>query len=403
MEHLECVFCKKKYRLDPFNTFCPECHEPLLYHLPQRKRRFFIGKACSLEKFLDFLPLSKINKSLCLGEGNTPLIKLEHLMKKYGLAPVFAKNETFLPTGSFKDRGTSVAIQKAVSLGIERIGTVSTGNMASSTAAFGAKAGLRTFILVKEDISVENLLSSGIYSPVQVKVKGDYGELFYKSFSLGKKYSICFMNSVDPFRIEGYKVTGFEIFLQLNRQPPRYIIVPLSSGGHLIGLMKSFLDLKQQGLIQRLPIFVGVQAQGCSPVARAFALRKSKVKRIETASTIAHSISNPAPPGGNIVLKWIKENNGIILSVTDDEILSAQKMLAELEGIFCQPGSATTLAGLLKLSKKLKFTHTDQDNEIILIITGSGLKTVKALESNKMNIYCSSLSNLDETMKSILG
>jgi len=399
MENLECIFCQKEYPLDIFNLFCPECQEPLLCPSPKKKRKFSLEKASPLEKFLDFLPLSKIDPNLSLGEGNTPLLILNRLRENFKLPPVFLKNETVNPNACFKDRGTAVAIQKAVSLGIKRIGTVSTGNMASSTAAYGAKARLETFVLLKEDISPDKLLLTSMYNPVLVKVKGDYGELFYESFSLGRKHNIYFMNSVDPFRIEGYKVTGFEIFLQLENRIPRYIFVPVSSGGHLIGLMRAFLDLKKEGFIQHLPAFVGVQAHGCSPIAQAYALGKSKVKRIKKGETIAHSISNPDPPGGNILLELIRENNGIILDVSDKEILEAQKMLAEYEGIFCEPASATTLAGLLKLSGKMKLQAKDR---IVLVITGSGLKAMNVLEPSKINVREASLSSLEGTISSIL-
>jgi threonine synthase len=334
-----------------------------------------------------------------LGEGNTPLIQLDRLKEDFDLPPVFIKNETVNPIACFKDRGTVVAVQKAVSLGIKKIGTVSTGNMASSTAAYGAKAGLETFVLLKEDITPDKLLMTSMYNPVLVKVKGDYGELFHESFSVGRKHNIYFMNSVDPFRIEGYKVTGFEIFLQSESRIPRYIFTPMSSGAHLIGLMKAFLDLKKEGLIQRLPTFVGVQAHGCSPIAQAYASGKSKVKRIRKGKTIAQSITNPDPAGGNIVLKLIRENSGIILDVSDKEILEAQKMLAELEGIFCEPASATTLAGLLKLYGKMNLRANDR---IVLVVTGSGLKAMNVLEPSKINAREASLPNLEETISSIL-
>ena len=356
-------------------------------------------KASPLERFLDFLPLSKVDQALSLGEGNTPLLNLKRLMKKFNLPPVFLKNETINPTSSFKDRGTVVAVQKAVSLGIGRIGTVSTGNMASSTAAYGARAGLKTFLLLKEDSSPQKILAAAMHTPVLVKVKGDYGKLFHESFSLGRKHNIYFMNSVDPFRIEGYKITSFEIFLQLKSQFPKFIFVPVSSGGHLIGLIKAFLDLKQEGFIKELPTFIGVQAQGCSPISKAYATGKLKVERIKKAKTIAHSISNPDPPGGNILLRLIQENKGMIIDVSAEEILKAQKTLAELEGIFCEPSSATTLAGLLILSRKLKLKAEDQ---IVLVITGSGLKTMDDLDSSKINIYQASLPSLEKTISSLV-
>jgi len=399
MEKLECLFCRKRYPLDVFSSFCPSCAEPLLLFYPTKKRYFYLDRVLALERFKDFLPLSQINPKLSLGEGNTPLLLLDRLMKKFNFPSIFAKNEISNPTGSFKDRGTIVAVQKAKALGMNKIGTVSTGNMAGSTAAYAAKASLKSFIFVKEGTPQEKILSTGIYNPFLVKVRGDYGQLFFESLSLGKKFGIYFMNSVDPFRIEGYKVTGFEIFVQLGHKPPDYIFVPLSSGGHLIGLMRAFLDLKKEGLIHNFPRFVGVQAKGCSPLARAYERGKSRFKKFINPQTIAHAISNPNPPGGNIVLKMIRENNGLILSVSDRELLKSQKILAEYEGIFCDPASATTLAGLIKLSKILTFQKQDK---IILIITGSGLKTMSDLESSSMNIIKTSIPNLEETIKDVL-
>lgn len=399
MEYLECYFCQKKYELDIFNPFCPDCQEPLLYHYPQRKRAFNLGKLWSLEKFLDFLPLSEVHPEISLSEGRTPLLKLNNIGEKYGLPAVYAKNEALNPTSSFKDRGTAVAIQKAISKGIARIGTVSTGNMASSTAAYGAKAGLKTFVLVKEDTPNEKLLSITLHNPVLLSVEGDYGELFYESFRIGRNQNIYFMNSVDPFRIEGYKVTGFEIFLQLDSKVPDYIFIPVSSGGHLIGLMRAFLDLRQTGMAQNLPAFIGIQARGCAPIAQAYKEGKSRVERIKKADTIAHAISNPDPPGGNIALNLIQAHGGMILDVSDEEILNAQRILAEKEGIFCLPASATTLAGLLKLSGMRSLKATDQ---VVLIITGSGLKDMKTLSTSSMKVHHAFLSNLEEKVKSFL-
>jgi len=399
METLECVFCDKKYPMDVFSPFCPDCHEPLLVSETQKKRIFHTDKKLAVQIFQDFLPLPKIDPRLSLGEGDTPLLKLDRLMSKYGFPRVLAKNETVNPTASFKDRGTVLAVQKAVSLGINKIGTISTGNMAGSTAAYAAQAGLRSLIFVKEDTTKEKILASGIYGPAVIKVKGDYGRLFRKSFEIGRNHGIYFMNSVDPFRIEGYKTTGYEIFLQLNARAPEYVFVPVSAGGHLIGLLRAFLDLKEEGLIQKMPVFVGVQAKGCSPLASAFAHGKPTFTKFLHPQTIAHAISNPNPPGGNIALKMIRENDGMLIRVSDPEILKAQKLLAEDEGIFCDPASATVLAGLFRLSKKLKFKKLDQ---VVLIITGSGLKTIEDMDLSKIDYHETSFESLEKKLRFVL-
>ena len=160
MDKLECLFCQKYYPHNFSFPFCPDCSEPLLFSHLIKKGKIYKEKTHPLEKFIDFLPLSTINQSISLGEKETPLIRQYQIEKNYDLPVTFVKNETFNPTHSFKDRGTAVAVQKAVSMGVTKIGTVSTGNMAASTAAYGAKAGLETYVLLKEETSQDKLLES---------------------------------------------------------------------------------------------------------------------------------------------------------------------------------------------------------------------------------------------------
>lgn len=272
MDRFECLGCGPVPARDPYSPFCPGCGEPLFVALPRRSAKRVIREArgIAFERFADFLPLAGCDPSLSLGEGATPLVRLARTGAALGLPSVHAKNEAQNPTASFKDRGTAVAVQKAVSLGVRRIGTVSTGNMAASTAAYGARAGLPTFVLLKEGTPPAALRAAGIHGPRLVAVAGDYGALFRASLEIGKRLGIAFMNSIDPYRMEGYKVTSFEIYLQLGRRAPRTVVVPLSSGGHLLGLMRGFADLEREGLIRSFPLFVGVQAEGCAPLVRAF-------------------------------------------------------------------------------------------------------------------------------------
>ena len=399
MNQLECQFCQKTYMVDPYSTFCPGCQEPLLVPSNPNPKSIFSEKSNPVERFLEFLPLSKIETSLCLSQRETPLLPLHRLGKKLALPQTLIKNETVNPTGSFKDRGTVVAVQNAVQSGITRIGTVSTGNMAASTAAFGARAGLKTFVLVKEDISREKVLSTLIYNPHLIKVQGDYGRLFYGSLELGKALNICFMNSVDPYRIEGYKVTSLEIFEQLQSQPPEYIFAPVSSGGHIIGLIKGYIELQTYGFIRNIPKFIGVQAEGCSPIAQAFQAHKETVDRIEKGETIAHAISNPDPPGGNLLLKLMRKHEGLMMTVNDREILEAQKLLAEFEGLFCLPASAVTLAALLKMAGRDSFSTEDR---AVLILTGTGLKSLPKDSASPARIHETNIDHLEQTLSSLI-
>jgi threonine synthase len=342
--------------------------------------------------------MSSVDLSLSLGEGGSPLLELSRLGKALDLPRIWAKNEIFNPTASFKDRGTVVAVHMAKAWGHDKIGTVSTGNMAISTAAYGARSGLLTYVFVKEDTSTEKLISAGVHGAVLIRVRGDYGRLSLLSFEMGKKYGIYIMNSTDPFRLEGYKVTGFEIFDQM-RAIPDYVIVPVSSGGHLIGLIKAFTELIREGLIDRLPTFIGVQAEGCSPIAQAFTKGRERCERIGRADSIAQSITNPDPPGGNVTLKLIRDLGGEIIAADDQEILAAQKKLAEVEGIFCLPASATVLAGVLKLQARNHFRVQDR---IVMVLTGSGVKNPKAIDPAQLNLHDSSLADL-ESLMSILS
>lgn len=400
MEKWICLLCGLNYEPDIYYPFCHRCHSPLIVQTYKKTPHFHFDRVSSLEKFKSFLPLFQIDRNLLLGEGNTPLLRLSRLEKKLKLPfSIFAKNEMTNPTHSFKDRGTAVVIQKAVNLKIKKLGTVSTGNMAASTAAYGAKAGLKTYILLKEDASLEKTLSTGVYGANLISVKGDYGELFFQSYQIGKKIGIYFANSCDPYRLEGYKLTSFEIYLQLGKKVPQYVFVPVSSGGHLVGLFLGFLELKKGGYIRKLPHFVGLQAQGCAPIVEAWEKKRTEIKAVKNPQTIAHAIANPSPPAGRLVLKLLQQYDGQMLAVTDEEIMKAQAELASIEGLFCDPASATTLAGL----KKWRRLYPQiVPREVVLILTGSGLKDLAPIkERGKISLLSVTLPCLEEALTSL--
>lgn len=395
MDRFECLTCGPVASRDPHSPFCPGCGEPLFVAptAPPGGRRFREEKGLALEKFAEFLPLDRVDPSLSLGEGSTPFVRLERIGRSLGLDGLYAKNEAQNPTGSFKDRGTAVAVQKAVSQGATRIGTVSTGNMAASTAAYGARAGLETFVLLKEGTSAQSLQAAGIHGPRLVAVEGDYGGVFKASLSIGRRLGIAFMNSIDPYRLEGYKLTAFEIYLALGRRAPRTVFVPLSSGGHLLGIMRGFADLEREGLIPTYPQIVGVQAQECAPLARAFDKGLSSYEPLAAGHTIAHAIANPTPPAGNAVLRLIRERDGLIVAVSDGEMLEAQRELASAEGLFCQPESATTLAAAQKLVAAGRIKSGE--GAAVCLLTGSGLKTLHLLVAQPVEVHRLTLDGLE--------
>jgi threonine synthase len=401
MDRFECPACGPVDARDLFSPFCPGCGEALFVApaAPPGARRIRDGRSLALAKFAEFLPLERIDPALSLGEGSTPFLKLGRTGRSLGLQALYAKNEAQNPTGSFKDRGTAVAVQKAASLGVGRIGTVSTGNMAASTAAYGARAGLETFVLLKEGTSTTSLQTAGIFGPHLVAVEGDYGAAFNASLRIGKELGILFMNSIDPYRLEGYKLTAFEIFLGLGRRAPRMVLVPLSSGGHLLGLMRGFADLEREGLITAYPQIVGVQAEGCAPLAQAFDKGLPRYARPPEGRTIAHAIANPTPPAGNTVLRLIRERDGLILAVSDKEMLEAQRELASSEGLFCQPESATTLAALKRLVATGRVGSAA--DSVVCVLTGSGLKTLHLLVAEPSEVHSWPLDELEAGLASL--
>ncbi|MCX6560257.1 MAG: threonine synthase [Candidatus Aminicenantes bacterium] len=390
IETLECLSCGKAYPIDIHNPFCPIHGWPLLVRYEAKRRRIRKSAASIYERYAEFLPWHRFDPALSLGEGGTPLLPLHNLADDLGRPGLLAKNEMMNPTGSFKDRGTVVAVAMALELGFRSVGTISTGNMAGSTAAYAAKTGLKCLIFVKAGTSREKITAAAVHGASVIKVRGDYPTLFRRSFEIGRARGIYFMNSVDPFRIEGYKIAGYEIFESLG---PRAfdghravrIFVPVSAGGHLIGLIRAFLDLKEIGAIQALPRFIGVQAAGCAPVAQAFEQGRDTVKRFLRPHTIAHAISNPFPPGGDLALRILRAGKGTMAAVTEREILRAQTQLAAREGLFCDPASAVTLAAAHKLGPGRGFD--------VLILTGSGLKTVEDVDAKALDV---SERNLDD-------
>jgi threonine synthase len=378
---LLCPICGRRYD-EPVQR-C-SCGEPVEFET--LKGEPYIGKTV-WERFYDFWPVEPIME-LSLGEGDTPLVKSK-VGKGLGVK-LYLKNETVNPTWSFKDRGTFLAMSYAVRANYKTVGTVSTGNMAASVAAYAARSGLKAKILVSESASDEKLRAVGVYGADVIRVKGDYGRLYFESLRLGEKLGIYFINSDNPFRVEGYKGIAFETAEEIT---PDYVLIPTSSGGLFRGIAKGFIELKESGLIEELPTLITVQAEGCSPICRAFREGKERIERFENPKTIAKAIANPYPPSGNAVLKLLREFNWKCTTVSDAEILEAQRELAG-EGLFVQPASATGIAALKKL---VESGEIEEGTKVVSILTGSGLKALSHVGGGK--IRDCSLENLEKCLR----
>lgn len=331
------------------------------------------------KRFRDFYDFD-IQTEYSLGEGDTPLVRSNKIADRYDLELCF-KNETVNPTWSFKDRGTFTGLNRAVNLGYTRLGTVSTGNMGVSVAAYGSRAGLDTTVLVSSTISENKIKQIGVYGPRIIKVKGDYGQLYFESLDIGMEKDIYFLNSDDPFRVEGYKTIGFEIFEEII---PEHILMPTSSGGLFRGIVKGFRELIESDLLTEMPNLISVQSEGCSPIYRAYKEGKENIDHWDDPDSVAHSIENPYPPSGDEVLRLVKKYGGTIVTVNNDEILSAQKDLAE-DGIFAQPASCVGIAALEQLTEK---EIINKKEKVVSIITGAGIKDVYSVRENDESVSC---------------
>lgn len=385
-----CTNCKQQYPITQVFPRCEKCNETLEIE-PITNGKIDIKKANTiLERYKAFFPFKHIDNSYSLYEGFTPLLSAGKISELLKIENILLKNETQNPTWSFKDRGTIVGIQHAISLEYKKIGTVSTGNMAVSVAAYGARAGLKTYILVSSEIPQEKLAPIAIYDPILIKVKGDYSNIYFESLKLGLQHDVYFINSDVFMRVEGSKTIAFEICEQLHFNAPDYVIVPTSAGGNFRGILKGFIEFFKSGLIKKIPTMVCAQASGCSPIYNAFKKQNQKISRVTKPHTIAHAIENPFPPSGNEVLRKLKEYKGISVTVSDDEIINAQRLLAS-EGIFGQPAAAVPIACTKKMRDKKMLSEKDS---VVCVITGSGLKYTAALKKHKLNIVSTSIDNL---------
>lgn len=380
---IHCTFCGKTFKLDEAVFRCDVCNEPLEIEeidCGKINNENIINQPI-WQRYEDFYPYIDKNNMITLGEGFTPLVELKDLADSIGINGLYMKNETQNPTWSFKDRGTAVGIMDAKRLGYKKIGTVSTGNMATSVAAYGAAAGMETFVFVSKDISEEKVNPIAMYNPHLIKVEGNYGELYFESLKIGRENDIYFINSDAPMRVEGSKTIAYEICEQLNFQVPDYVVVPTSAGGNIRGIEKGFREFKSCGLIDNVPKIICAQALGCSPIYNAYCNGNDTITRVERPHTIAHAIENPYPPSGNQVLRLLKRNGGIAAAVTDEEILKAQALLAQ-KGILGQPASSVPLAAVIKLKKE---GFLKENEKIVCIVTGSGLKYTASFAMHKLN------------------
>ncbi|QUS60876.1 threonine synthase [Synechocystis sp. PCC 7338] len=334
----------------------------------------------SIWRYRAFLPVTG-KDVIDVGTGMTPLVKSHRLARRLGLKNLYIKNDAVnMPTLSFKDRVVSVALTRARELGFTTVSCASTGNLANSTAAIAAHAGLDCCVFIPADLEAGKILGTLIYNPTLMAVKGNYDQVNRLCCEVGNSYGWGFVNiNLRPYYSEGSKTLGFEVAEQLGWKLPDHIVAPLASGSLFTKIHKGFQEFVKVGLVDDKPVrFSGAQAEGCSPIATAFQERRDFVKPVKP-NTIAKSIAIGNPADGVYALDIARKTNGNIESVNDAEIIEGIKLLAETEGIFTETAGGTTVAVLKKLVEAGKI---DPEETTVVYITGNGLKTQEAVQSH---------------------
>ena len=322
-----------------------------------------------IRKYKAFLPVDDLTPVITLNEGNTPLIYAGYLSKLTGKnTEVYLKYEGLNPTGSFKDRGMTMAISKACQEKSPAVICASTGNTSASAAAYSAVAGIKCVVLIPSGaIALGKLSQALIHGAKVLAVKGNFDKALDLVKEIAAKYPITLVNSLNPFRIEGQKTASFEICDHLG-DAPDFQVMPVGNAGNITAYWKGYKEYKSAGKSSKLPVMLGFQAEGAAPI-----VRNKPIKNPETIAT-AIRIGNPA--SWKSALEARDESKGLIDMVSDSEILHAYRMLAEKEGIFAEPASCASIAGLLKLTESGYFRRSNLENKfrIVCILTGHGLK-----------------------------
>ncbi|MGA1622966.1 MAG: threonine synthase [Synechocystis sp.] len=334
----------------------------------------------SIWRYRAFLPVTGTDV-IDVGTGMTPLVKSQRLARRLGLKNLYIKNDAVnMPTLSFKDRVVSVALTRARELGFSTVSCASTGNLANSTAAIAAHAGLDCCVFIPADLEAGKVLGTLIYNPTLMAVKGNYDQVNRLCCEVGNSYGWGFVNiNLRPYYSEGSKTLGFEVAEQLGWKLPDHIVAPLASGSLFTKIYKGFQEFVKVGLVDDKSVrFSGAQAEGCSPIATAFKEGRDFVTPVKP-NTIAKSIAIGNPADGVYALDIARKTNGNIESVNDAEIVEGIKLLAETEGIFTETAGGTTVAVLKKLVEAGKI---DPEESTVVYITGNGLKTQEAVQSH---------------------
>jgi threonine synthase len=381
MDHfIRCIGCGGEFEGDTIIYSCPKCGDLLEigYDFGSigegLKGLDWASRPPSVWRYRELLPLGPRVEPITLGEGGTSLHRCPRLGEKADAKRLMVKNEGENPTGSFKDRGMTVGMTKALELGKRWVACASTGNTSASLAAYAARAGMRCTVLVpRGGVAYGKMAQAIAHGAEIVEVEGNFDEALRLVVELATRTpELYLMNSVNPYRLEGQKTLAFELFDQLGGRAPDCVVVPVGNAGNISAIWKGFRELEASGLLEPpLPRMIGIQAEGAAPIVEAFKSGSDAIDPIEKPSTVATAIRIGRPASWKKALRAVRESGGLMEEVSDEEILSAQRLLAAEEGIFVEPASASSIAGLMKLREAGEIS---KEEAIVCVATGHGLK-----------------------------
>jgi threonine synthase len=403
---LKCRECGREYPIEPIYV-CEFCFGPLEVAYDYKS----IAKAISREKiekrpqnlwrYRELLPIDG-DPQVGLNAGYTPLLKADNLAKVLGVDELYLKDDTVVhPTLSFKDRVVSIALTKAREFGFDTVACASTGNLAHSVSANGARAGFKRFIFIPASLEASKIVASLVYEPNLIAVDGNYDEVNRLCSEVANKHRWAFVNiNIRPFYAEGSKTIGYEIVEQLGWKAPDNIVVPCASGSLLTKVWKSFRELREIGLLKELNTKVfAAQATGCSPITTAIKQGTDIIRPVKP-NTIAKSLAIGNPADGFYATQVIRDTGGYGADVSDQEIINAIKLLARTEGVFAETAGGVTLASTRKL---IETGRIKREGVTVICITGNGLKTQEALQGHVVlpHYIKPSLASFEEVLAKI--
>lgn len=378
VSHLECPVCDTTYDANKIQQLCT-CGSPLLVRYDLERVRNEVKRSAIRERnpdlwrYHELLPVQHEDHVITLGEGMTPLLPMPKLGERYGLTHLYMKDESLIPTGSFKARGAAVGISKAKELGVQQFAMPTNGNAGAAWALYAARAGIKATIVMPQDapsITRTEVSLSGAELFLVNGLISDAGKMVAEKVKHDQIYDASTLK--EPYRIEGKKTMGLEIAEQLGWAMPDVILYPTGGGVGLIGIYKALQELKEIGwLAGKLPRLVAVQAEGCAPIVKAWEEKKERSEFWEQSTTVAFGINVPKALGDFLVLRALYETDGMAIAISDQELLEEQQHIAEYEGAFVCPEGAATFAAAKRLAEQ---GWIGRDESVVVLNTGAGIK-----------------------------